>query len=838
MSEKGSSFFKWLWILIIVGTICVIGVFVLVSFTKMPDTEELENPKYEQASIIYSREKEEIGRWFRFNRESVDHHELNKNLQEALIATEDVRYYSHTGVDVRGTARAFAYLGKRGGASTITQQLAKLFFTERPGNSLKRVWQKMKEWVIAIEFEKRYTKEEIMAMYLNKTDFVNDSHGIAAAANTYFGKDQKDLNIAEAATLVGMLKGPSRYNPISNPEAAIQRRNVVLGQMLKYDKLTQEEFDALTKEPIDNSRYKRTMHYDGVAPYFRASLSKYVNAILRDNKITKPDGTSYNIYRDGIKVYTTIDLKMQKHAEAAANAHMAKLQKRFFTVWDGLDPWTYDATDEQKQIRKDGLNQGIRDSERYANLRKRYMSGAFSAVLKETPSAKLRDIDIIRMIKEDNDAGYLVKLNRKKTISKEQIKVYKKIMNGSHFGELKDAWNSLNKATRKAFNKKTNMKIFAYNEAGERSANMTPLDSIKYHRKHMQIGSISIEPETGFVRTWLGGIGNKYFKFDHINANRQVGSTFKPFVYGTAIQQGTSPCMRIKDARYTIPANDPNFGLLKTWAPENSSGKFTNQPVTLLEALKKSLNSISVKLMIELGTPEPVRQMAEMMGVDKNKIPKFPSIALGTPELNVLELTAAYATFANNGVYIKPTFIERIEDKDGKLLYRSVPEKRTAIKPRYNHAMVEMLKYAASFVHDRLDVEFGGKTGTTNDYVDGWFMGITPELVTGTWVGGEDNWIRFLSLADGQGGVMARPYFIDFMQRVEGDSDIDFDSNATFTVPEGELVHMDCTEYDKLRQQNPTTKVKVISKKKGVFDDDDEEEEEEFEEEEEEEGEE
>ncbi len=837
MSKTSSSLFKWLWVLIIVGTISVISIFVLVSFTKMPDTEELENPKYEQASIIYSREKEEIGRWFRYNRETVDHSELNMHLQDALICTEDVRYYDHSGVDVRGTARAFAYLGKRGGASTITQQLAKQFFTDKPGNSIKRVWQKMKEWVIAIEFEKRYTKEEIMAMYLNKTDFVNDSHGIAAAANTYFGKDQSDLNVSEAATLVGMLKGPSKYNPIRNPEAALQRRNVVLSQMHKYGKLNDEDFEALSAEPIDNSKYKRTMHYDGVAPYFRSSLSKYVNQILEEKKIKKTDGTNYNIYRDGIKIYTTIDLRMQKHAEAAANAHMSNLQKRYFTVWDGLDPWTYDATDEQKGIRKEGLNQNIRDSERYANLRQRLMSSVFSLVLKETPSAKLRDIDIIRMIKQDSDNGYLVKLNRQKTISKDQIKVYKKIMNGSHFEELKQAWNTLKKATRKAFSTKTNMKIFAYNDAGERSANMTPLDSIKYHRKHMQMGSVSIEPGTGFVRTWVGGIGNKFFKFDHINANRQVGSTFKPFVYGTAIQQGTSPCMRITDTRYTIPANDPNFGLLKAWAPDNS-GDFSNESVTLMEGLKRSLNSVSVKLMIELGTPEPVREMAEIMGIEKNKIPKFPSIALGTPELNVMELTAAYATFANNGVYTKPVFIERIEDKDGKELYSAVPEKRIAIKPKYNHAMVEMLKYAASFVHNRLQIEFGGKTGTTNDYVDGWFMGITPELVTGTWVGGEDNWIRFLSLADGQGGVMARPYFIDFMQRVEADGDIDFDSNATFEVPMGELLHMDCAEYDKLRQANPATKVKVVSKKKGAFEEDDEEEGEEFEDEDEEEGEE
>ena len=835
MSNKTSSFIKWLWVILITGTLCFFAAFILVSFTKMPDTEELENPKYEEASIIYSREKKEIGRWFRFNRQIVNYEDLNPHLVDALVATEDIRFDDHSGVDIRSTVRAVAFLGKKGGASTITQQLSKQFFTKRSRSTVKRIWQKMKEWVIAIEFEKRYTKGEIIAMYLNKFDFIDDSHGIAAAANTYFGKQQEELSVPEAATLIGMLKNPWVYNPVRHPDNMLGRRNVVLSQMRKYKKITEEEYKEYSEQTIDASAYKRSIHHDGVAPYFRSSLSKHVHAILEENNIKKPDGTDYNIYRDGIKVNTTLDYRMQKHAEASVKAHMQNLQKRYFTVWDGLDPWTYDATDEQKQIRKDGLNQLIRDSDRYSRMRTKYLSPILAKIKAEVPSARLRDIDIIRMLKEDSDNGYMVQLNRRKVISKDQIKSYKQIMGGNNFSQLKADWNTLNKATRKAFNTKTNMKIFAYTESGERDATMTPLDSIKYHRKHMQLGSVSIEPGTGYVRTWVGGIGNKYFKYDHTGSNRQVGSTFKPFVYGTAISQGISPCQRVLDQQYSIPANDPNFGLIKSWSPQNSSGKFSGQTVTLLEALKKSLNSVSVKLMKDLGNVEPVREMAEYMGIEKKKIPKFPSIALGTPELNVLELTAAYSTFANNGMYIKPTFIESIEDKDGKVLYRSVPEKRRAINPSNNFAMVEMLKYAASFVHNKLDIEFGGKTGTTNDYVDGWFMGITPELVVGTWVGGEDTWIRFLSLADGQGGVMARPYFIDFMQRIERDPNITFDSSRKFEVPEGELRVTDCAQYDILRKEDQK-QAKPKPKKIDAFDENEEEEEFEETEEEEEEG--
>jgi len=824
-----NSLIKWLWILVITGVVFVFALFVLVSFTKMPDTEELENPKLEQATRIYSEQLEEFGKWFRFNRESVNFDELNPHLVDALICTEDIRFNSHTGIDPKSTLRAFVFLGKKGGASTITQQLAKLFYTPKPGNSFKRLWQKMKEWVIATEFEKRYTKEEILAMYLNKFDFLYDSSGIEAASNTYYGKKQNKLSIPQSAMLVGMLKNPYQYNPKKFPERAKARRNVVLSQMMKNGRISKADFDEMKNEPVDVSAFERESHTKGNAPYFRSELSKYVNQILSNEGAKKPDGSTYNIYRDGLKVYTTIDLDMQRHAETAMRKHMSQLQRTYFTVWDGLDPWTYDANDEQRKIRKDRLNRSIRETDRYQRLRTKYLGDVITQIKESVNDARMSDPDIIRMLEENKTKGHLTKLSRSKTISKKQVNEYKAIMTGEHFGTLKSQWSKLTKATRNEFNKKTKMKIFAYNDAGYRDANMSPLDSIKYHQKHLQFGSISMEPGTGYVRTWVGGIDKKYFKFDHITSNRQVGSTFKPFLYTTAIAAGTSPCQQYNDVQYTIPAKDPKFGLTKAWAPANSSEEFTKLPVTLKEGLKRSLNSISVKLMIELGTTEPVRDLVDLMGIEKKKIPPYPSICLGTPELNVLEMTAAYSAFANTGEYVKPIFIKRIEDKDGKTIYNAVPDKSRAINQRDNYAMIEMLKHAASFVHPHLKSEFGGKTGTTNDYVDGWFMGITPTLVTGTWVGGELPWIRFLRIQEGQGGVMARPYFLEFMKLVEADKNISYDLNARFELPAGDKIVTECGLYDIMKKKDQ----EALKKKKEAEDQfDDEFEEEEFDEEE------
>ena len=792
-----SNLTKFLWLALIAGLIILAAIFVVISKTYMPDTEELENPNFEYASIIYDENLKELGRYYKYNREWVYFESLNTAIVDALISTEDERYFSHSGIDPKGTVRAFAYLGSKGGASTISQQLAKLFFTNVGGSKFKRLLQKLKEWSIAVQFEKRYTKEEIIAMYLNKFDFINGAHGIQAASQTYFGKNQKDLKVEEAALLVGMLQNPSRYNPKRFGERATHRRNVILSQMMRNNKLSQSDFDKLKEMPLDVSNFKRDVHYEGAAPYFRSSLSIHLKKLLKEKKYLKPDGTRYDIYRDGLKIYTTLNLEIQKHAEAARSKHMSKIQERYFNLWDDKDPWTHEANDYQKKIRLESLNKKVRESERFLNLRNKYLTDISSKILSAYPKARLWDADILRMIKIGKDSKYSNELLKDNIIRRDQAKLYMSIIESSYWDDLKQQWRNLNDAAKEVFNKKTEMNVYDHETNKEKLVTMTPLDSIKFHNMHMQIGSVSIDPKNGNVKAWVGGINNKYFQYDHVTSNRQVGSTFKPFLYATAIyHQSMSPCQPVQDIQYTIPAGDPNFGLMDSWSPSNSRGTFTRQYVTLKEGLKKSLNSVSIWLMMQLKNPNPVRELANNMGIPKNKIPNVPSIALGAADLNVFEMTSAYCSFANNGVYNKPTFITKIEDKDGRVIYTAIPERRKVYPENYNYAMVDMLKYASSAIDWAVESEVGGKTGTTNDYVDGWFMGITPNLVTGTWVGGEDPWIRFLNIEQGQGGVMARPYFVELMQRIEGDSKLKFDKDARFTIPEKDPITVDCTLYD------------------------------------------
>lgn len=792
---------KWMWALFISGVVFAIGTLVLVSFTKLPDTQELENPKYEYASIVYSSDEIELDRIFQKNRDWVTYEQLSENVVNALIATEDIRFHEHSGIDSRSTFRALAYLGKKGGASTITQQLAKQFFTKTSRSFVKRVWQKLKEWIIAIEFEKRYTKEEIIAMYLNKFDFLYNSDGIGAAARTYFGKNQKDLNVLEAATLVGMLKNPFVYNPMREPENSESRRNVVLKQMQKASYITVDEYKTYYALPINVSNYNVEVHYDGLAPYFTAELKSGLKDLLNRPEHTKPGGGKYNLYTDGLKIYTTIDSRLQKHAQDAKKTAMKRLQNTYDEVWSKRDPWTYNADDRQVAQRQAYLKSGIERSTRYKRLRNKYLTPIKGKLSQSIENVRLWDSDIRRLLEANKNENHLSKLVRQDVIRDDQRTVYKKILDSEHWSELVESWNTLQRTARNEFKKKRKMKVFDY-ASGEKSVSMSPLDSLKYHMQHMQIGSVSIDPSNGHIKTWVGGAGYKYFQFDHVKANRQVGSTFKPFIYITAmINNALSPCQKILDQQYSIPAQDPDFGLMESWEPKNSSA-FTNQKFTLYDCLRRSLNSASVWLVKSLGNVEPIRDLAAGMGIEKKKIPNAPSIALGTPELSVLEMTGAYCSFANNGVYTKPTYIERIEDKDGKVIYESLPEQKVALPENYSYAMLDMLNYAQGAVHDRLSTQFGGKTGTTNDHVDGWFMGLTPNLVTGTWVGGEYPWIRFLTIGNGAGSRMARPYFLDFMQRVEKDKDLAFNVNASFKQPEDDLgIELDCSTYESLYQE-------------------------------------
>ena len=798
VQDKINAVLKWMWVILILGILFSFALLILISYTRMPDTEELENPNYEYASIIYSEDSKEIGKYFSKNREGLLYQDINPLLIKALVATEDERFHKHSGIDARGTVRAVLFAGTKGGASTISQQLAKQFFTKRSRSFVKRVWQKLKEWAIAIQFEKRYTKEEILAMYLNKFDFIYSSHGVSAASKTYFGKNQKDLDVSEAAVLVGMLKNPYLFNPKRFPDNAVQRRNVVLRQMVRNKFLSEADYSQIKSQPIDISAFNRTVHFDGMAPYFRESLKKHIKKIFDQDKYRKPDGTMYNLDEDGLKVYTTINSRMQELAEETMLEHMAKIQKSYFEVWKDRDPWTYKASPKEEKQRKDFLNNAVRTSERYVGMKNVLMTEVFQKIKEEFPEARLWPEDLRRMLAAEKDETYLGQLLKKDYITRKQSNRYKKILGHPLWKAYKKQRVVLDKEAKRVFNLKTKMNIFDYNEKGEKSVVMSPMDSIRYHHQLMQLGSVAIDPKNGHIKTWVGGVGYKYFKYDHVRSNRQVGSTFKPFLYATAIsQKGFSPCYKIKDIKHEIPAGDPNFGLLESWAPENSDKVNTGTDWTLKDGLKKSKNSISVGLLKKMASVEPLRDFVNLLGIPKTKIPPAPSIILGAVELNVLEMTAAYATFANYGYYNEPTFITKIEDKDGKVIYTSVPKQRRVLAEKYNEAVIHLLQYASgNFTSQLSNLHWGGKTGTTDDYVDGWFMGVSPDLVVGTWVGGEYNWIRFLTIGRGSGGAMARPFFLKFMRKLEQDPQIRLNADTYFKIPAGDRIVTDCTQYD------------------------------------------
>lgn len=797
------SYIASMWLLSLGAILFVFALFIIVAYSKLPDIASLENPKYEYASTAYDVNMKELGKIFKYNRTWVTYDEIPKHTIDALLATEDIRYYKHSGIDARGTIRMIAFMGKRGGASTISQQLSKLFFTKTSRNIIIRIWQKLQEWVLSIELEKRYTKQEILAMYLNKFDFLYNSYGIEAAANTYFGKPQHLLSIDESAMLIGMLKNPSLYNPKLHPQRAESRRNIVLSQMKKYNFIDDKAYDQLNQKALDISSFSPSTHYSGPAPYFRAEMNKWLKNLLDQRKYRKPDGTKYNIYLDGLKIYTTIDLDYQVKAEKAVNERMKSLQVMFDNVWSGKDPWTYGTDKNQQKIRNKTLNRLIKESDRFQNLRQSVMGAIIDSIKTEYIDARLWDTDIHRMLMASKDSEYLEKLNKQNYVTRSQIKRYKSIISSKYWKELVLKQKELNNRVKTEFNKKRKLKVFDYT-LGEKTVTMTPIDSIKYQRSRLQTGMLAMEPTTGHIKAWVGGIDFKHFQFDHINSRRQVGSTFKPFIYTTAIfNQGISPCHKVQDIQYTITPGESDFGLMDTWAPSNSDGKFSRDYINLKDGLLHSVNSVSVYLMKELGNVDIVRNMVDKFGIDKKLIPKSPSICLGSADLSVMEMTAAYSVFANNGTYNKPVFVTRIEDKNGKPIYQVTPDQHKVLPENYNYVMLDMLQHAAKIIQPRLKTRVGGKTGTTNDYRDGWFMGVTPNLVVGTWVGGEDQWIRFRSIREGQGGVMARPIFLNFLEALEADPNTDFTIETSFAKPEGKLgITIDCATYDSLYYQD------------------------------------
>ena len=699
----------------------------------MPSFEDLENPDSNLATEIISADGVVIGKYFEKNRSQLKYSDLPKNLVQALVATEDARFYDHSGIDGRGTLRAILSFGTSGGASTLTQQLAKQLFHGEGSKFLPfRIIQKAKEWIIAIRLERQYTKNEIIAMYCNVYDFGNNSVGVNSAAKTYFSKEPKELTISESAILVGMFKNSGLYNPVKNPEGVFNRRNVVLKQMEKAEIITEAEKLKLQSLPI-KLNFKLESHKDGTATYFREYLREYMKKWVEENK--KPDGSDYNIYRDGLRIYTTIDSRMQLYAEEAVEAHMANMQEEFF---------------EQAKDNKNAPFVNISQAET-------------DRIMKKAMKASAR-----WNIMESNDK------------SEEEIIA--------------------------SFKQKTKMKVFTWK--GERDTIMTPLDSIRYYKHFLQSGLMAMEPQTGNIKAWVGGINYKYFQYDHVGQGaRQVGSTFKPFVYATAIEQlNMSPCDSILDGPFMIRKGEHN--VTADWEPRNSDQKYRGM-VTLKRALANSINTVSAKLIDKTG-PEAVVELTHKLGVT-SEIPAQPSIALGAVEITVQDMVAAYSTFANQGVYVKPQFLRKIEDKSGVVLYEPVPESHDVLNKDIAFAVIKLLEgVTEGGSGERLRTEGGGngdnrwtgypymfknpiagKTGTTQNQSDGWFMGMVPNLVTGVWVGCEDRSARFRSLTYGQGATSALPVWGYFMKKCYEDETLNV-SKENFDRPANLSIKVDC----------------------------------------------
>jgi penicillin-binding protein 1A len=702
-------------------------------FGSMPSFEDLENPNSNLATEVISTDGVTIGKFYNENRTSIKYSDLPKHLVNALVATEDERFYEHSGIDGRGTMRAMMSFGTNGGASTLTQQLAKLLFHGEGSKFLPfRIVQKVKEWIIAIRLERQYTKNEIIAMYLNKADFVNTAVGIRSAANVYFSKEPRDLKVEESAMLVGMLKNPSLFNPIKRLEKVQNRRNVVLGQMVKNKFLEESAKISLEKKDIV-LHFKPESHQEGIGTYFREYLRDFMKKWCKENK--KPDGSEFDIYKDGIKIYTTIDSRMQTYAEEAVTQHLTNLQKEFFTQQKSNKnaPFVNISDDETKKL----MIQAMKSSARWGLLEAQDKS----------------DDEII-----------------------------------------------------KSFDIKTKMKVFTWK--GERDTIMTPRDSIRYYKHFLQSGVMAMEPQTGHIKAWVGGINYKYFQYDHVGQGaRQVGSTFKPFVYATAIEQlNMSPCDTMIDGPFMI--HKGRHHVTEDWEPRNSDQRYRGM-VTLKKALANSINTISAKLMDKVG-PEAVVEMTHKLGV-QSEIPLQPAIALGAVEITVHDMVAAYSTFANQGVYLKPQFISRIEDKNGVVIYEPIPESHDVLNKDIAFAVIKLLEGVTEDGSGaRLRTDGGGngynrvtgypyvltnpiagKTGTTQNQSDGWFMGMVPNLVTGVWVGCEDRSARFKSIVYGQGATSALPIWGLFMKKCYADSTLNV-SKEEFEKPENLSIKVDC----------------------------------------------
>ena len=762
--KKQTNFKKYIirfWMVFLGGFTVFLLVFLLASwgvFGELPTFEELENPEKNLATEVISSDGVTLGKYAFKNRTPVGFKDLPDNLVNALIATEDERFYEHSGIDFRGLARAVVKLGKGGGASTITQQLAKNLFNKGGSSStVKRLTQKVKEWIVATKLERQYTKNEIVAMYLNTQGFLFNAIGIRSASRIYFGKEPKDLDIQESAILVAMLKNPRQFNPnreISKGKSLI-RRNVVFAQMAKNEFITQQEKDSLQQLPL-KINFTPESHNDGLATYFREYLRDYLKKWTKKNP--KPNGELYNINRDGLKIFVTLDSRMQQYAQEAVQEHMSNLQSYFFKEQKNNESAPFYDLEEEQVISI--YTRARKRSERYRKMKKN---------------------------------GY----------SEKQID--------------------------SAFDAKTDMRVFSWNAQREVDTILSPNDSIQYYKTILRSGLLSIEPQTGHIKAWVGGINHKYFKYDHVEqGKRQVGSTFKPFVYATAINQlRLSPCEKFSNTPYTIPKG--RFGIPKAWTPKNSGEKYGGE-ISLKEALAKSVNVISARL-IDMVTPANVARLAKSAGIE-SRIPKSPSIALGSVELSLMEMTGAYATFANKGMRVEPNMLLRIEDKNGTVLADFTPKTNEVLSEESAYVVLELLKgvtTAGSGVRLRTSAHYykdiitgfpyeftnpiAGKTGTTQNQTDGWFMGVVPNLATGVWTGGEDRAVHFEKIAEGQGATMSLPTWALFMKKVYADTTLNI-SQEDFEKPEYVGIDTNCGK-------EPVNKENKIKKRPPVDDDTD-----------------
>ncbi len=715
------TFWKVLIGVILLGFLFIFSVGVGL-FGKLPTFRDLENPKSNLASEVIADDGVVLGTYFVQNRSNVRYNELSPYLVQALIATEDKRFYRHSGIDYRRTLSIIFYnlIGKRQGASTITQQLALNLFSEgRARSTGKRIIQKFQEWITAVRLERNYTKEEIITMYFNTVDFgAYNTYGIKSAARTYFNTTPDKLNVKQAAILVGMLKGPGIYSPVRYPQNAIRRRNVVMENMRSEGFITREESLKLQKEPLVLDM--RISNYgEGLAPYFRAVMKREIQRQFNEMSITKADGTPWDLDRDGLRIYTTINSKMQLYAEEAQKEWMKTVQASFDKQWKSRDPFRGDKAKL--------LETGMKRSDRY------------------------------RMLKQA----------------------------GKSDAEIK-----------KDFDTPVPMAIFTWE--GEKDTTMTPMDSIRYNKLILRNSFMSMEPQTGYVRAWVGGINFEHYKYDQVKmGTRQVGSTAKPFTYAVAIDNGFSPCFQVPNVPLTVGSG------AYAWTPR---GESVGSPITLRRALANSQNFATAYMVNEVGA-RAVATLTKRMGITSD-VPEYPSISLGAYEASVYDMVGAYSAFVNHGVWIEPTYILRIEDKNGMPIYEKTPRVSKVLNSESAYIMVDMLKSVVDGGSGgrlrwryNLTAPMGGKTGTTNDNADAWFIGITPELVSGVWTGAEDRGISFASMAEGQGAQAALPVFALYMQKIYADTTLHY-TKGDFPLPDGGLTReLDCSKYQEFMPQ-------------------------------------